>query len=142
GVVEEEGDGLRRGVLGRHDEIAFVLAVLVVDDHDDLPAADGRDGVFDGCEGHCSPSGGGPSVPVAPLRAPTGRPTGRGAAMTSPTEQRGTARWTPTESEPSWLASDRRPAGVDDDTVAAVGKLGEALEWVERARGRLYDFHQ
>ena len=36
----------------------------------------------------------------------------------------------------------RRPHGVDDATVAAVGKLSEALEWVERARGRLYDFHQ
>jgi hypothetical protein len=36
----------------------------------------------------------------------------------------------------------RRPAGVDDDTVVALGKLSEALEWVERARGRLYDFHQ
>ena len=38
--------------------------------------------------------------------------------------------------------SERRPDGVDDDTVAAVGKLSEALEWIERARGRLYDFHQ
>ncbi|MET0728716.1 MAG: hypothetical protein ABWZ76_10520 [Acidimicrobiales bacterium] len=36
----------------------------------------------------------------------------------------------------------RRPDGVDDDTVAAVGKLSEAVEWLERARGRLYDFHQ
>jgi hypothetical protein len=36
----------------------------------------------------------------------------------------------------------RRPAGVDDATVEAVGQLTEALEWVERARGRLYDFHQ
>jgi len=36
----------------------------------------------------------------------------------------------------------RRPVGVDDDVVAAVGKLSEALEWIERARGRLYDFHQ
>jgi hypothetical protein len=36
----------------------------------------------------------------------------------------------------------RRPAGVGDDVVAAVGKLSEALEWVERARGRLYDLHQ
>jgi hypothetical protein len=36
----------------------------------------------------------------------------------------------------------RRPPGVDDATVAAVGKVGEALEWLERARGRLYDFHQ
>lgn len=35
-----------------------------------------------------------------------------------------------------------RPAGADDDTVEAVGKVNEALEWVERARGRLYDFHQ
>jgi len=31
---------------------------------------------------------------------------------------------------------------ASDDVVAAVGKLGEALEWVERARGRLYDLHQ
>lgn len=36
----------------------------------------------------------------------------------------------------------RRPAGVSDETVSAVGTLSEALEWVERARGRLYDFHQ
>lgn len=50
--------------------------------------------------------------------------------------------WRPTEPEPTWLRDDRRPEGVDDDTVAAVGKLSEAMEWVERARGRLYDFHQ
>ena len=36
----------------------------------------------------------------------------------------------------------QRPAGVTDATVEAVGKLSEALEWLERARGRLYDFHQ
>ncbi|AQT78080.1 hypothetical protein B1R94_00755 [Mycolicibacterium litorale] len=36
----------------------------------------------------------------------------------------------------------RRPAGADDDTVAAVGSLSEALEYVERARGHLYSFHQ
>jgi hypothetical protein len=41
-----------------------------------------------------------------------------------------------------WLATDRRPDGVDDATIDATGKLGEALEWIERARGRLYDFHQ
>ena len=29
-----------------------------------------------------------------------------------------------------------------DPPVAALGKLGEAFEWVERARGRLYDLHQ
>jgi hypothetical protein len=35
-----------------------------------------------------------------------------------------------------------RPAGVSDDTVAAVGKVTEALETVERARGHLFTFHQ
>ena len=34
------------------------------------------------------------------------------------------------------------PAGVDDATVDALGKLSEALETVERARGHLYTFHQ
>ncbi|GAB2756138.1 hypothetical protein [Streptomyces bullii] len=36
----------------------------------------------------------------------------------------------------------RRPAGVDDKTVEALGALSKALETTERARGRLYDFHQ
>jgi hypothetical protein len=36
----------------------------------------------------------------------------------------------------------RRPEGVDDDTVAALGKLSEALETVERVRGHLYALHQ
>ena len=35
-----------------------------------------------------------------------------------------------------------RPPGVDDATVEAVGTLSEAFEWLERARGCLYDFHQ
>jgi hypothetical protein len=39
-------------------------------------------------------------------------------------------------------AAHQRPDGASDDTVAAVGKLSEAWEWIERARGRLYDFHQ
>ncbi|MEV6319861.1 hypothetical protein AB0M45_01515 [Nocardia sp. NPDC051787] len=36
----------------------------------------------------------------------------------------------------------RRPDGVDDATVAATGKLSEALETAECARGHLYAFHQ
>lgn len=36
----------------------------------------------------------------------------------------------------------RRPEGVGDAVVEALGALSEALETVERARGRLYDFHQ
>lgn len=52
--------------------------------------------------------------------------------------------YTPDVSEPRELADldDRRPEGVSDDTVSAVGKLSEALESLERARGHLYSFHQ
>ena len=35
-----------------------------------------------------------------------------------------------------------RPVGLDDATVAALGKLSEALETVEHARGLLYGFHR
>ena len=38
--------------------------------------------------------------------------------------------------------SHRRPNGLDDVTVEALGKLSEALETVERARGHLYSMHQ
>jgi hypothetical protein len=34
------------------------------------------------------------------------------------------------------------PAGVDDETVEALGALSKALETTERARGHLYSFHQ
>jgi hypothetical protein len=36
----------------------------------------------------------------------------------------------------------RRPEGLDDATVEALGKLSEALEVVEDARGHLYGFHR
>lgn len=36
----------------------------------------------------------------------------------------------------------QRPEGVDDATVEALGKLSEALEVVEHARGYLYGFHR
>ena len=39
-------------------------------------------------------------------------------------------------------AAHQRPDGVDDATVAALGKLSEALEAVEVARGHLYTFHR
>lgn len=35
-----------------------------------------------------------------------------------------------------------RPVGATDELVEAMGTLSEALEWIERARGRLFDFHQ
>ncbi|XVU23342.1 hypothetical protein ACQPZJ_39755 [Actinoplanes sp. CA-054009] len=36
----------------------------------------------------------------------------------------------------------RRPAGLGDTTVEALGKLSEALETTEHARGHLYAMHQ
>jgi hypothetical protein len=36
----------------------------------------------------------------------------------------------------------QRPEGLDDATVEALGKLSEALEAVEVARGHLYAFHR
>jgi hypothetical protein len=40
------------------------------------------------------------------------------------------------------LREHQRPHGLDDATVAALGKLSEALEVVEHARGYLYGFHR
>lgn len=40
------------------------------------------------------------------------------------------------------LPAHQRPDGVDDRTVAALGRLSEALEKVEEARGHLYAFHR
>jgi hypothetical protein len=36
----------------------------------------------------------------------------------------------------------RRPDGAGDGAVEAAGKMSEALETLERARGHLYSFHQ
>lgn len=36
----------------------------------------------------------------------------------------------------------RRPEGVSDETVRALGSLSKALETTERARGHLFAFHQ
>jgi hypothetical protein len=47
----------------------------------------------------------------------------------------------PTVTEPEGDKS-RRPENIDDATVEAVGAVSEALEYVERARGQLYSFHQ
>lgn len=39
-------------------------------------------------------------------------------------------------------ATHRRPDGVADGAIEAAGRLSEALETTERARGHLYAFHQ
>jgi hypothetical protein len=45
-------------------------------------------------------------------------------------------------SHPGRPAARQRPPGTSDATVAALGKLSEALEVVEYARGLLYGFHR
>jgi len=43
---------------------------------------------------------------------------------------------------PSVDDAHRRPEGTSDITIRALGKLSEALEVVENARGKLYGFHR
>ncbi|OAH54127.1 hypothetical protein AYJ66_16150 [Dietzia cinnamea] len=43
---------------------------------------------------------------------------------------------------PSVDETHRRPEGATDAEVEAAGTVSEALEYIERARGRLYDLHQ
>ena len=45
-------------------------------------------------------------------------------------------------SEEVMRAEHTRPAGASDADVEGAGKMGEALERLERARGHLYAFHQ
>jgi hypothetical protein len=40
------------------------------------------------------------------------------------------------------VSTDRSRADLDDTTVEGLGKLSEALETIEQARGQLYGFHQ
>jgi hypothetical protein len=40
------------------------------------------------------------------------------------------------------VSSDRSRPDLDDTTVEGLGKLSEALETIEQARGQLYGFHQ
>jgi hypothetical protein len=59
-----------------------------------------------------------------------------------PPGRRSTMNRRPALDREEQLAGHRRPERVDDQTVAAVGKLSEALEMVEEARGHLYAFHR
>jgi hypothetical protein len=51
-------------------------------------------------------------------------------------------RTAPDEAPTSTVDDGREADDLDDDTIRALGTLSEAVEWIERARGRLYDFHQ
>jgi hypothetical protein len=51
------------------------------------------------------------------------------------------ARWGSAR-RPDRSPAHERPPGIDDDTVAALGKVSEALEAADHARGHLYAFHR
>jgi hypothetical protein len=44
--------------------------------------------------------------------------------------------------EPVRASAHQTPAGVSEETIEGVGKLSEAFEYIERAKGHLYSFHQ
>jgi hypothetical protein len=56
--------------------------------------------------------------------------------VSDPRAEFGTAR------HPEREVQHHRPPGMDDKTVEALGKLSEALEVIEFARGLLYEFHR
>ena len=45
-------------------------------------------------------------------------------------------------SEPVKASEHSTPEGVSEETIEGVGKLSEAFEYIERAKGHLYSFHQ
>jgi hypothetical protein len=62
--------------------------------------------------------------------------------MTSPDARGPLARKHGPASVPGRPVARERPPGTTDATVAALGKLSEALEVAEHARGLLYGFHR
>jgi hypothetical protein len=44
--------------------------------------------------------------------------------------------------EPVKASEHATPTGVSDKTIEGVGKLSEGFEYIERAKGHLYSFHQ
>ena len=56
--------------------------------------------------------------------------------MTELVDRHGSAK------RPERPVAKQRPEGLDDHTVEALGKLSEALEVIEVARGLLYQFHR
>jgi hypothetical protein len=45
-------------------------------------------------------------------------------------------------SDPVRASEHQTPEGVSEETIEGVGKLSEAFEYIERAKGHLYSFHQ
>ena len=45
-------------------------------------------------------------------------------------------------SDPVRASEHTTPEGVSEETIEGVGRLSEAFEYIERAKGHLYSFHQ
>ncbi|HZC73678.1 MAG TPA: hypothetical protein VE442_23505 [Jatrophihabitans sp.] len=69
---------------------------------------------------------------AAPRGGPDGGPAAPGPAPAPPSVAK----------RPDRAVARSRPPGLGDADVAALGKLSEALEVVEHARGLLYGFHR
>ena len=54
-VADHEVDGFRRDMLGRHDQVAFVLAIFLINQDDHAASLQLRDDFFNGGEAHSNP---------------------------------------------------------------------------------------
>lgn len=45
-------------------------------------------------------------------------------------------------SDPVRTSEHTTPEGISEETIEGVGRLSEAFEYIERAKGHLYSFHQ
>src|SRR5699024_4719278 len=70
-------------------------------------------------------------APHRPRPAPPSDPDGLSVAGPGPGDR-----------TPSVDGTHRRPDGATDAEIEAAGTVGEAMEYIERARGHLYDLHQ
>ena len=109
GVPDHEGDQLRRRELGGEDQVALVLAVLVVDDDDGAAVLDGGDGALDGVE--------------APQRAAHDRPPSRRSTYLAITS---TSRLTGSPGARAPSVVSRRVVGMRLTSNQGLGVVGGA----------------
>ncbi len=72
-MADHEGNGLGSGPLRRHDQVAFVLTILVIDDDDHAPRLEVRNDLF-----HRIQAGTGPGGALAAQRNDIGHGIPRG----------------------------------------------------------------
>jgi hypothetical protein len=88
----------------------------------------------------------GPAAEPAGIGLPSADPAGTRITATQPAgvdpAPADPADVSPAATGPAGANPAVDPADLDDTTVEALGRLSEALETTERARGHLYSFHQ